>query len=126
VTRYLSVTNILEIHRVLIDRFGGSPGVRDANLLRAAAGRPQNGYYVDGIEQAAAFFESLSGNHPFIDGNKRIAFTATAVFLGINGYDLLFTDAEAYAWLIKLYETGQVTKSNVASWLRDHCTRIGK
>jgi death-on-curing protein len=94
--------------------------LRDANGSSSAVGRPQSGYYADTIEEAAALFESLSQNHPFIDGYKRTAITATAVFLRLNGYKLLFEDVEAYEWLRSLYETGRVTKAAVAEWLRSH------
>jgi death-on-curing protein len=63
----------------LIERFGGSHGLRDQGALESALARPQTGYYLDLIEEAAALWESLSQNHPFIDGNKRIAITATAM-----------------------------------------------
>jgi death-on-curing protein len=123
VTRYLSIEDILAIHDEMLARFGGIAGLRDANGLSSAVGRPQGGYYADMIEEAAALFESLSQNHPFIDGNKRTAITATAVFLRLNGYKLLFEDVEAYEWLRSLYETGRVTKAAVAEWLRSHGRR---
>jgi len=86
--------------------------------VRRSAGR--SGYYSDAIEEAAALFESLAQNHPFLDGNKRTAITATAVFLRLNSYKLVFDDVEAYESLISLYETGRVTKAAVAEWLRSH------
>ena len=104
----------------MISRFGGTRGVRDANGLHSAVGRPQSGYYSDVIEEAAALFESLSQNHPFLDGNKRTAMTATAVFLRLNGYKLEFDDVEAYEWLIELYEMGSVKKAAIDEWLRAH------
>ena len=70
-TRYLSVEDVLVIHAEMLARFGGIKAVRDANGLSSAVGRPQSGYYADVIEEAAALFESLSQNHPFVDGNKR-------------------------------------------------------
>jgi death-on-curing protein len=88
--------------------------------LESAVGRPQAGYYQDVIEEAAALFESLSQNHPFVDGNKRTAFTAAAVFLMINGYELIFDDAEAYAWLIELYDNHRLTKAEIEMWFRRH------
>ena len=78
------------------------------------------GYYADVFEEAAALFESLSQNHPFIDGNKRTAITATGVFLLLNGYKLQFTDPEAYECLINLYQTGRVSKAVLEPWLREH------
>jgi death-on-curing protein len=76
-TDYLTLAEILAMHGDQIDRYGGGQGVRDQGLLEAALYRPQTGYYPDLIEEAAALWESLAQNHPFIDGNKRTAFAAT-------------------------------------------------
>jgi len=65
------------MHADQVERYGGSHGVRDQGLLEAALYRPQTGYYADLIEEAAALWESLAQNHPFIDGDKRTAFAAT-------------------------------------------------
>ena len=86
---YLTVADVLGMHTVLIRRYGGLPGVRDPGALEAALYRPQTGYYKDTIEQAAALMESLDIHHPFVDGNKRIAFAATDVFLRIDGFKLM-------------------------------------
>jgi death on curing protein len=75
VTIYPNVDDVLATHERLIATFGGSHGVRDYGALEAAVARPQIGYYGDLIEEAAAPWESLSQNHPFIDGNKRVAIT---------------------------------------------------
>lgn len=80
-TIYPSVYDVLSGHARLLVLFGGAPGVRDRGALEAALARPQSGYYRDVIEQAAALLESLSQNHPFIDGNKRTAIAVTAAFL---------------------------------------------
>jgi death on curing protein len=120
VSRYLTVKDVLEFHAALIDRFGGIHGVRDEGALEAAVARPQNGYYSDMIEAAAAMWESLSQNHPFLDGNKRVAIAATVVFLDINGYRVTFNDSEAYTWLMERYETGTVRKAVLDEWLRAH------
>jgi death-on-curing family protein len=79
-------------HASLIKVFGGPGGVRDLAVLKAALARPQSGYYRDVIEQAAALLESLSQNHPFIDGNKRTSIAVTAAFLHVNGYRLEFEE----------------------------------
>lgn len=119
-SRFLSLEEVVEINVEMVARFGGIQGVRDAGLLQAAIARPQIGYYSDLLEEAAALFESLLLNHPFLDGNKRTAVTATALFLMLNGYCLFFDDAEAYEWLIGLFESGQLTKANLEAWLRVH------
>src|SRR5713101_4500963 len=94
-TDYLTVAEVLAMHADLIERYGGTQGVRDQGLLEAALYRPQTGYYADLIEEAAALWESLSQNHPFVDGNKRVAVTVTPAFLRVNGYRLEFDDLEA-------------------------------
>ena len=76
--RHLSVDEVLALHERLVERFGGRRGIRDPGLLESALYRPQTGYYSDLAEMAAALFESLLMNHPFVDGNKRVAFFATA------------------------------------------------
>ena len=85
---YLTAIEVLTLHRVLIERYGGATGLRDMGVLEAAVFRPQCGYYQDIVEEAAALLESLLINHPFVDGNKRVAFAACDVFLRINGYKL--------------------------------------
>ena len=119
-TRYLSVDELIAINAEMVARFGGTHRIRDSSALEAAWARPQSGYYSDIVEEAAALFESLSQDHPFVDGNKRTAITATAVFLMMNGYKLSFDDRDAYQWLIGLYENTRVTKSEIESWLRQH------
>jgi death-on-curing protein len=120
VRRYLSADEVVEINAEMVSKFGGIHGLRDRGALQSAVARPQSGYYSDVIEEAAALFESLSQNHAFLDGNKRTAITATAVFLMLNGYKLHFSDLETYQWLVGLYEAGQVRKPVIESWLREH------
>lgn len=122
-SRYLSVSEVIEINAEMVSKFGGIHGLRDSGALQSAVGRLESGYYADAIEEAAALFESLSQNHPFLDGNKRTAITATGVFLLLNGYRLLFDDLEAYKWLIGLYETGRVNKATIETWLRGHAEK---
>jgi death on curing protein len=73
VSRYLAVSEIIEINAEVVRKFGGIHGLRDSGALQSAAGWLESGYYADAIEEAAALFESLSQNHPFLDGNKRTA-----------------------------------------------------
>ena len=117
-TTYLTVAAALFIHAVLLDRHGGSPGLRDHGALESALVRPQMGYYDDLIAEAAALFESLAINHPFIDGNKRVAFGAVDVFLRTNGYRLTVTSDEAYAFMIDLFETNRFRFEYLEPWLR--------
>jgi death-on-curing protein len=97
---YLTTADILGLHHVLLEKYGGSGGLRDLGALEAAVFRPQCGYYNDIIEEAAALLESLLINHPFIDGNKRVAFAACDVFLRLNGHRLTASSAWFYERLM--------------------------
>ncbi len=119
-SEFLTLSEVLALHSDLIERYGGTHGVRDPGLLEAALYRPQTGYYADLIEEAAALWESLSQNHPFVDGNKRTAFAAGYVFLAINGMRLNADAEEAIEFLTGLYDTDQLSFEKLASWLRHH------
>ena len=107
-TVYLTVAEVLAIHEDQIERYGGSPGVRDLGQLEAALFRPQTGYYADRIAEAAALWESLSQNHAFVDGNKRTAFAVTFTFLSINGITLTADEDQIIRFLIPLYDRSSV------------------
>ena len=117
-TDYLTVADVLGMHTVLIQRYGGLPGVRDPGTLEAALYRPQTGYYKDTIEQAAALMESLAMNHPFVDGNKRIAFASMDVFFRMNGFKLNRGPAQLYADIMGMLEAGELDLAKVDAWLR--------
>ena len=108
------------MHADQIERYGGSQGVRDHGLLESALYRPQTGYYGDLIEEAAALWESLAQNHPFIDGNKRTAFAATYTLLAINGAQLTATAEDAYAFVPGLHEEGAFSFDKLVPWLRSN------
>ena len=118
--RYLTVDELLAIHDRLVEAFGGTGGLIDGGLLESALFRPQTGYYADLVEMAAALFESLLMNHPFVDGNKRVAFFATDVFLRLNGYRIHVDPDDAHQFLIGLIERGECNFANLASWLSKH------
>ena len=111
----LTLADALAIHADLIPRHGGSPGLRDARLLEAALFRPQTGYCVGLIEEAAALGESQGQNHAFVDGNKRIAFAATYTFLAINGITLRASADEAHAFINGLHEVGSFRFEELAN-----------
>ena len=117
---YLTLAEALGIHDDQIERYGGSAGVRDLGLLEAALFRPQTGYYADLIEEAAALWESLAQNHPFIDGNKRVAFAATYTFLAINGLRITADTQAAYGFIAGLYGANEFTFERLAAWLREN------
>ena len=120
-TDYLTMAEVLAMHADQIERYGGSHGVRDPGLLEAALFRPQTGYYADLIEEAAALWESMSQNHPFIDGNKRTAFLAAYVFLRINGLRLAADEVAATNHVLGL-ASGDATEAQFADWLRTHAS----
>jgi death-on-curing protein len=115
---YLTVADVLGMHTVLMQRYGGAPGVRDPGALEAALFRPQTGYYDDIVAEAAALLESLAINHPFVDGNKRIAFAAADVFLRINGWRLHRAPMQIHAEMIEMFETGTFDIAHLDPWLR--------
>lgn len=121
---HLTVDELLAIHDALIETFGGAGGLRDGGLLESALFRPQTGYYADLTEMAAALFESLLMNHPFVDGNKRIAFFATDVFLRLNGYRFVVDADEAHAFLIGLLESAKCDFDSLLPWIRPHVNPI--
>jgi death-on-curing protein len=116
--QHLSLDEVLVIHETLVERFGGLKGVRDLGLLESALYRPRTGYYRDLLEMAAALFESLLMNHPFIDGNKRVAFFATDVFLRLNGWKLKVEPTTAHEFLIGLLDRGECDYSHLLPWIR--------
>jgi death-on-curing protein len=121
-TDYLTVVEVLSIHYDQIERYGGSPGVRDPGLLEAGLFRPQTGHYADLIEEAAARWESLAQNHPFIDGNKRTAFAVTYTFLVINGARLTADAGETYRFISGLYAADKFRFEHLVNWLRTHAS----
>lgn len=117
-TEYVTTADALFFHKILIERYGGDPGVRDAGALEAALHRPQTGYYDTLIHQAAALLESLIQNHPFVDGNKRVAFAVTDVFLRINGYSIAGDSKKIYSFLMQLFKTQSLDMEHLVPWLQ--------
>lgn len=121
---FLSRDEALAIHSTLLERFGGPAGVRDNGLLESALYRPRTGHYKDLAEMAAALFESLIMNHPFVDGNKRVAFFSTDVFLRMNGYKLKVDANNAHRFLIGLLENNCCSFDQLLPWIRKHAVKI--
>ncbi|MBB4631372.1 type II toxin-antitoxin system death-on-curing family toxin [Sphingosinicella soli] len=119
-TDYLTLADVLAMHQDQVERYGGAHGLRDPGLLEAALFRPQTGYYADLIEEAAALWESMAQNHPFVDGNKRTAFAAMYTFLAINGANLNAEADETFRFISGLYETGTFRFEELVVWLRAH------
>jgi death on curing protein len=119
-TVFLSLEEVLFLHAELIRRFGGNGGLRDRGLLESALARPRSGYYESLSLQAAALMQSLCQNHAFVDGNKRVAFAATAIFLRLNGYSLAVTADDGERFLIDRAIVGRAPIDEIASWLERH------
>ena len=121
---YLTLAEVEAIHADQIERYGGAPGLRDEGQLVAALFRPQSGYYADVIAQAAALWESLSQNHPFIDGNKRTAFASAYTFLMINGLAITADGDAIHDFAMGLYETNRFTFEELEPWLRANTAEL--
>lgn len=117
-TEYVTTADALFFHKVLIERYGGATGIRDAGALESALHRPQTGYYDTIVHEAAALLESLVQNHPFIDGNKRVAFAVMDVFLRINGYALTADSKSIYKSMIKFFDKGTFDLEHIVPWLQ--------
>ena len=118
--RFPTIAEIIAIHDDQIAQFGGSLGLRDMGALESALLRPQLGYYASLTEEAAALMESLAMNHPFVDGNKRVAFAVTEVFLGLNGHFIDCGSDEVYSFFMQLFETNAFRFAELAAWLEGH------
>ena len=121
---FLSVEDVIEIHADQIQRYGGSLGIRDADLLQSALGMPKAGFgdqylHVDLFEMAAAYLYHIVQNHPFIDGNKRAGTMAAFIFLKLNGLTL-DADELAFETLVLQAAQGQVGKDAIADFFRQN------
>jgi death-on-curing protein len=115
-TIYVTTSEALIIHSTLLKKYGGTSGSIDLGLLESALFRPQTGYYPNLIAEASALFESLLMNHPCTDGNKRVAFAVTDIFLRINGYKFLISSKQIYKEMISMMESNSVNHQNIYSW----------
>jgi death on curing protein len=118
VTEYVTTADALFFHKQLIEGYGGASGLRDAGALESALHRPQTGYYDTLIHEAAALLESLVQNHPFVDGNKRVAFAVVDVFLRINGYVITGESKSIYDYLMMLFEDKAFDMEHLVPWLQ--------
>jgi death-on-curing protein len=121
-SRFLSKRLVLAIHRDLVERFGGEPGLRDEALLDSALAQPDATFGGDLLhpevhDQAAAYLFHLCADRPFVDGNKRVAFAAMDVCLRLNGWQLTVSDDDAYELTMRVAR-GEAGKEAIAEWLR--------
>jgi death-on-curing protein len=125
---YLTLNEVLLLHARLIQATGGSRGLRDLGLLESAVARPQATFagadlYPDLWAKAAALMHSLVLNHPFVDGNKRVALTAAGVFLDLNGYRMNASNQEAVAFTLQVI-AGDLDLEAMAAWLKTNSAPI--
>lgn len=120
ITLFPTLTETIELHTRLIERFGGKAGVRDLGLLESALWRPQTGYYQTLSLQAAALLQSLTQNHAFIDGNKRVAFATMAIFLRMNGYRLKVDADNGEFFMIETVIKNKASLEVIARWIEEH------
>ncbi len=121
--RWLGRLVVDEAHFRQIREHGGVYGLRDENALESALARPRQRwhYEVDArlSDLAAAYGYGLATNHPYVDGNKRVALVAMAAFLVRNGYELTATNAEAVSTMLAL-AAGRLTETDLADWIEEH------
>jgi death-on-curing protein len=119
---WLDVEIVLDLHAEQLALFGGPDGVRDQGMLESALGRPVNKFTygeTDLAALAAAYAFGIVRNHPLVDGNKRAAFGAIIVFLGLNDVDFLVLPESATAMILAL-AAGEVNEEGLTRWIRDN------
>ena len=122
--QFLSLDEAIAIHERLIEKFGGSPGIRDMGLLESALFRPQTVYYADLAQMSAALFESLISNHAFVDGNKRAAYFISDVFLRLNGWKLSVSSDNGYNFIVGSLEQGLCDFDHILPWIQQHLVKL--
>ena len=125
--RYVPREVVLAVHADLLQRYGGKPGLRDPGLLDSALAQPKmtvGGKFAHKtlFDKAAAYGFHVCKNHPFIDGNKRVAFVLMDVFLQQNGWEIKAAEEDAYTIIMAL-ASGQLTKAQLATWLKEHASK---
>lgn len=122
----ITIDDILQLHQLSVDKFGGAQGVRDFGLLESAIARPFQTFggkdlYPGIHEKAGAIMESIIVNHPFVDGNKRTGFLGMFLMLKLNSYKLVASEDEAYTFTIKI-STGEIKLEQIVAWLKQNTT----
>lgn len=120
--QYLSIEHVVGIHDVLIQEFGGSFGLRDPGLLESSVLQAQQSFggedlYPSLFDKAATYAFSISENQPFLDGNKRTAASAAAIFLEINGYEVDCPQGQIYETMMQLANK-QLTRAQLSDWFK--------
>jgi death-on-curing protein len=129
-TRFIPNRIVATIHSDLLQRYGGRPGLRDPNLLDSALAQPKvtvGGKFAHKtlFDKAAAYGFHVCRNHPFVDGNKRVAFVLMDIFLQKNGREIIANEEEAYLMMMSL-ASGKLSKGQLSKWLKEHSSKISR
>ncbi|WP_295446223.1 type II toxin-antitoxin system death-on-curing family toxin [uncultured Thiodictyon sp.] len=120
--RWILESIVVAVHRMLVAEHGGSPGIRDRGLLDSALARPRQRFCYEPqatlFDLAAAYGYGLAKNHPFVDGNKRIALAIASIFLEINGFSLDASEPQSVI-IVEQLAAGDLSEIDLARWLRD-------
>ena len=120
----IEISEVEKIHDILIERFGGAKGIRDRGILESAIGRPFQTFdgkdlYPDPVDKAAAIFESIVSNHPFVDGNKRTAYVLMRLILKRNQLDIEVDQDVKYDFVIKAAK-GELAFDKIKMWIKNN------
>jgi death-on-curing protein len=126
--RYLTLAEVLELHRRVIEQTGGAEGVRDLGAIESAVAQPQMTFggqdlYPTIDSKATALCFSLVMNHPFVDGNKRVGHAAMETFLVINGFELA-SDVDDAELVILDLAAGELSREGLLEWVASHIQRL--
>jgi len=127
-TVYVSIGDVLAIHYSLIELYGGSDGIRELSLVESALARPQSGFggfeaYPTLFEKAAVLMQGLIKNHGFVDGNKRTGTAVMSIFIKLNGYKLIHTDAQLVELAIAVAED-KLDLEEITAWIKKHSKKL--
>lgn len=122
--RYISLRQVLELHRRIVNQSGGTPGILNPGALESALQQPRMTFgggdlYTTLAEKAAALAFSIIRNHPFVDGNKRIGHAAMEVFLILNGYEIWASVDDAEEVILRV-ASGEMGRQEFTDWIEDH------
>ena len=120
----IHLEDVINIHEFLINKFGGSLGIRDESLLKSALARPFQTFdkvdlHKSHVEKAAALIESIITNHPFIDGNKRTGYVLMRLYLMENGLNITAKLTEKYDFVISI-ASGEISHESIVEWIHNH------
>ena len=121
--RWLLEQTIVAVHSMVLEEHGGAPGIRDEAMLASALNRPLDKFNYEPestiFELAATYSFGLAKNHPFVDGNKRVAFLAGTLFLELNGLNFTADETDA-AFVFERLAAGKIKEASLTKWLEEN------